>query len=443
MCGGEADLGGLDVSRWRAGRSVESRLFDKEAMPVAREKAGKRRTTSSSSDSSLQAICVSPSVYPGVEFEPREPEAEESGVCTLPSEPSAECCNPKGCTRRGLDSQAVESSDPVKVVCSNEKCPFNQYMHAACFAAFEEHALNCLRGTSRGRSWSEKQRKQNLWTKKGYDLISKFCTCKCGKGTVRRETAPLALETAGAKNKKSSRKKSASFGDKPVSAATVRNGKQHSDSTSSESAVAHMQPFAHRTDYTIFQRLVPKHLVNSYHIKMEDDGYGAGDETRSFVLSSLAFHHTSLVSCVLCETQLPVYDKFPLLDGTFYLSPVQPSQHSLEVESKGNEPNYLSAICLYCLVGVNKVTCTCCSGVWNGNHHQIGTMYTYDVFAAMPCCSHKMCCRSCKAPLDNPTTARYSFTQLSTKFRCSQCGNEDYHYINPLSLFCVEIATKK
>ena len=413
-------------------------------MPVPREKAGKRRTTSSSSDSSLQAICVSPSTHPGVEVESKEPEAEETSLPPQLSEPSVGCCSPKCCTRGEIDSQAVDSSDPIKVVCSNERCPFNQFMHGACFAAFEEHALSCLRGTSRGRGWTDKQRRQNLWSKKGYDLISKFCTCRCGKGTVRKELTPAVGETAAVgKNKKSGRKKSASFGDKPCAAAAVRNGKQHSESTSSESAAGHMQPFAHRTDYSIFQRLVPKHLVNSYHIKMEDDGYGAGDETRSFVLSSLAFHHASLVSCVLCETQLTVYDKFPLLDGTFYLSPVQPSQHSLEVESKGNEPNYLSAICLCCLVGINKVTCTCCSGVWNGNHHQIGTMYTYDVFAAMPCCSHKMCCRSCKAPLDNPATARYSFTQLSTKFRCSQCGSEDYHYINPLSLFCVEIAAKK
>lgn len=416
-------------------------------MPVARERAGKRRTTSSSSDSSLQAICVSPSALIGVESDSKEgPEAEES---RLPSEPSAECCNPKCCNpREQLDGQAAEACDTaVKVVCSNERCPYNQYMHGACFAAFEEYALNCLRGTSRGRSWTDKQRRQNLWTKKGYDLISKVCACRCGKGTIRKETSPLAVQEAasGGKNKKSGRKKSASFGDKPCSnGATLRNGLQHNDSTSSESCAAvHMQPFAHRTDYSVFQRLLPKHLVNSYHIKMEDDGYGAGDETRSFVLSSLAFHHTSLVACVLCGTQLTVYDKFPLLDGTFYLSPVQPSPHSLEVESKGNEPNYLSAICLYCLVGINKVTCTYCSGVWNGNHHQIGTMYTYDVFAAMPCCAHKMRCRGCKAPLENPATARYSFTQLSTKSKCTQCGSEDYHYIHPLNNFCVEVVTKK
>lgn len=415
-------------------------------MPVAREMAGKRRTTSSSSDSSPQATCMSPSTLPGGECDSKQPEAEESGARSQPSEHSAECCSPKCCIFGEVDSQDADTGGPVKVVCSNERCPFNQFMHPTCFAAFEEQALNCLRTASRSRGWSEKQRRQNLWTKKGCELVSKVCGCRCGKGVVRKETAALlAAEPTGGKNKKSGRKKSASFGDKPCTSAATRNGgRQHNDSTSSEGmSAAQMQPFAHRTDYSIFQKLLPKPLVNSYHIKMEDDGYGAGDETRSFVLSSLASHHTSLVCCVLCETQLTVYDKFPLLDGTFYLSPVQPSQHSLEVESKGNEPNYLSAICLCCMVGINKVTCTYCSGVWNGNHHQIGTMYTYDVFAAIPCCQHKMCCRSCKSPLENPITARYSFTQMSTKSKCSQCGSEDYHYIHPLNLFNVEIAPKK
>ena len=63
-------------------------------------------------------------------------------------------------------------------------------------------------------------------------------------------------------------------------------GRANSDSVSSENglvacsappalsgiASSYMKPFVHRTDYTVFEKLVPRHLVNSYHIKMEDDG---------------------------------------------------------------------------------------------------------------------------------------------------------------------------
>lgn len=41
--------------------------------------------------------------------------------------------------------------------------------------------------TGRARSWSEKQRRQNLWTKRGYDLAYRACTCKCNRGHLRKD----------------------------------------------------------------------------------------------------------------------------------------------------------------------------------------------------------------------------------------------------------------
>jgi len=41
--------------------------------------------------------------------------------------------------------------------------------------------------SGRARSWSEKQRRQNLWTKKGYDLAYKACMCKCKRGHLRKD----------------------------------------------------------------------------------------------------------------------------------------------------------------------------------------------------------------------------------------------------------------
>lgn len=242
-------------------------------------------------------------------------------------------------------------------------------------------------------------------------------------------------------DKKKRRKKSTSLSDKsPRDSLRVhsRSGKT-SDSVSSDNgtSASHMQPFAHRTDYSVFDQLVPRQLVNSYHIKMEDDGYAAGDETRSFVLSSLAFHRSSHVSCVLCEDRLVVYDRFPLINGTFYLSPVRPRSTSLEVEGKQDDPMYLSAVCLRCLVGLNTVTCTFCLAQWDGNCHQIGTMYTFDLFAATPCCPSSVLCFHCRQPLFDVTKNTLNFSQLSSQLTCPHCGNKDYHCIKPLARLSV------
>lgn len=364
------------------------------------------------------------------------------------------CCKPKGCLLGCIDPANLDY-ELVRMVCSSDKCQVSPYMHAECFEAYEEQVLSCLRGMSRARSWSEKQCKQNLWTKKGYDLISKFCACRCGHGNLRKDLNHIMpTETAGAVDLASGggekgrrrRKKSLSIGERSSRAATIPQNSRSScnyknnDSLSSDNGSGYMQPFAHRTDYSIFDRLVPRHLVNSYHIKMEDDGYAAGDDTRSFVLSSLAFHRCNEVTCVLCDDSMVVYDRYPLINGTFYLSPLLPKGSSLEVETKGDDPLYLSAICLMCLVGVNRVACCRCGAVWRGHQHQIGTMYSYDLFAATPCCQQRVQCKECRKPLLDVSKLTLSFTQLSSQTNCSNCGTKDYHFIKPVNDFQV---TKK
>lgn len=422
-------------------------------MPVAREKGNRRRTLSSSSDGGqvLQAHTFSP---PKTRYLPGDWEANDtegsdpifkqaSGGDSFPS-----CCTPKGCVQPDLDPSSIDV-DSVKVICSNDKCPYSPFMHSECFSAFEEQLLSCLRGMSRARTWSEKQRRQNLWAKKGWELVYKMSTCRCGKGSLRKDLSytPETGEKLKRKRKRSVNEKST----QPV-APTVnrvpngvqrsrsRSGRHNSDSVSSENgaATSYMQPFAHRTDYSVFHRTVPRHLVNSYHIKMEDDGYGAGDETRSFVLSSLAFHRTSYMDCVLCATKLTVYDQYPLVDGTFYLSPLRPSESSLEVESKGDDLQFLSAVCLGCLVGTNEVTCIYCSRSWNGNFHQIGTLYSYDIFAALPCCPGSVLCLSCDKPVVDHGKIALSFSQLSSQVKCCHCGALDFHFIKPITRFQVK-----
>jgi len=69
-------------------------------------------------------------------------------------------------------------------------------MHGDCFREWESKVLAYLRSSGRARSWSEKQRIQNLWTKKGYDLAFKACDCKCGCGHLRQVLAFIFAASA-------------------------------------------------------------------------------------------------------------------------------------------------------------------------------------------------------------------------------------------------------
>ena len=409
-------------------------------MPVAKEK-GRRRTASSGSDTALQTHLSPPRTkMVGPEWELNDVEGE--GACKS-TDAFPLCCSPKTCLTGDSVDPASPEIESVKVQCSNDKCPYSPWMHQECFVQFEEQMLSCLRGMSRARNWSEKQRRQNLWTKKGYDLIYKLCTCRCGKGTLKKDTSISDESADKLKRKRRRSNEKVSFTNQVpngvVRPGRMRSGRNNSDSVSSENGTPYMQPFIHRTGYTIFEKLVPRHLVNSYHIKMEDDGYGAGDDTRSFVLSSLAFHRTNQVLCVLCRCKLNVYDQFPLIDGTFYLSPLKANVRAYEVESKTDDPLFLSAICLKCLVGINKITCNFCSTKWSGNAHQIGTMYNYDLFASFPCCKASTECNKCKHPLLEPSNVTLSFSQLSQPLKCPHCSTNDYHFVKPITRFTVKI----
>lgn len=50
-----------------------------------------------------------------------------------------------------------------------------------------------------------------------------------------------------------------------------------------------------------------------------------------FVLSSLAAHKKTHIACILCKDMMMVYDRYPLVDGTFFLTPIQHSKDCIEV----------------------------------------------------------------------------------------------------------------
>lgn len=121
-----------------------------------------------------------------------DPEAIENHDANL-----TRCCVPTGeCLRANNPNNNSNNADminlddlrdAVKVTCNNDHCNVGQYMHRECFDAWEQTVLTYLKSCGRARSWSERQRHQNLWTKKGYDLAFKACGCKCGRGHLKKD----------------------------------------------------------------------------------------------------------------------------------------------------------------------------------------------------------------------------------------------------------------
>ncbi|KAI1294602.1 Headcase -like protein [Halotydeus destructor] len=439
---------------------------------------------------------------------------------------TTKCCSPDGCDT-GSPIKMEDLHDVVKVICNNDQCQEGRYMHKSCFESWEESVLTFLRSCGRARSWSEKQRHQNLWTKKGYDLAFKACGCKCTKGHLRKDLdwlPPAAVKGDEAKKKKKGKKSvnqkpvltivtSAKPATKPLvvhdvsppNGHAVHHGQRHNSISSTGSSTglgrnrtssmsstgsansggtspifgsetpspdiqtssikklllgtdchldnsnhhshnhhgvtATPRPvrerqssgsiFSRRSDYSNFNSL-PKHKINSYHIKMEDDS--TQDDTRNFLLAAFSSCKVNRTQCVLCQSTLPIFDRYPLIDGTFFLSPRQHSKSSLPVKH-GGRGHFLNAVCMGCLEGWNmKIKCRGCKNSWNGSHLVLGTMYTYDIFAAVPCCVERLRCNSCQHLVISPERRLQFFSDYSHSMACGHCKTLDHHFVKPLAL---------
>lgn len=69
------------------------------------------------------------------------------------------------------------------------------------------------------------------------------------------------------------------------------------------------QTFPNRTDFSAFKTMLPKHLVNSFHIKVEDEYYSGRDEIKAFILSTFAKLKSSNTRCILCKHNLTVFNR--------------------------------------------------------------------------------------------------------------------------------------
>lgn len=495
-----------------------------------------------------------------------------------------QCCVPTGCADDPIDT--TDPYDAVRVVCNNDACTEGNWMHKDCFTMWEQSVLSYLRSCGRARSWSEKQRLQNLWTKKGYDLAYKACDCRCGRGHLRKDlnyvpapandnarkvrknkkkndkpmpvvstnhkgghnsvVAPQhnhtvdnhshhlqqsqSVENGVKAHKKESttthpstdisntkrRGSDNTINNNPTTNSTTVNtngvikirsrnnstdqnehiegdvldsdvhmtvytgnplmlpngalrlrtnsvsstgsiGSQASSSGSIPSSAGSMSPvpsspvsgtiflkgkklesfdhpnqagiFRHRQDLSAFSSL-PRSKQNPYNIHIED--VQEDEDTRNFVLSNLTNKRMTALRCVLCKTQLPVFDRFPLIDGTMFLSPQAYDQFVVQVIWEGRI-QFLNAVCICCLEGASEAKCAACKTRWDGSSFVVGTMYTYDIFAAMPCCQKRLTCKHCRRAVIDVSVGLYYFSQYSRMIICPYCKANDYHFIRSLN----------
>jgi hypothetical protein len=221
--------------------------------------------------------------------------------------------------------------------------------------------------------------------------------------------------------------------------------------------------FQKRDDWSIINKL-PVNKQNTIHMRLEDEGPFGNDEIRCFVLSHFSSLGIKELSCVFCDCNLIIYDRFPLIDGTLFLSPFiydskkaistqlpnktlqqnsQIQQYQTHKQSdvylQKEKSQYIYAICLKCLMQEkdHEIKCKNCSKSWQtmgGNSLQIGTLYKYDIFAAFPCCQSRLNCNNCKSHIMNiDSDTVHFFSSYTDEKECEVCKKKDYHFIKPLN----------
>lgn len=180
----------------------------------------------------------------------------------------------------------------------------------------------------------------------------------------------------------------------------------------------------------VFDRLKPSKR-NGFHVRTEDDGPYGNDETRCFVLAQFSAMRVRALRCVMCDDEMVVYDRFPLVDGTLFMSPVNYGKNAISVQQGSHQ--YVYGVCLSCLNGDNEIRCRLCARVWCADAVQIGTLYKYDVFAAAQCCEARSMCAKCGRCVARRENRDMFFSTYSDECECGWCRAKAHHYIKPLN----------
>lgn len=195
--------------------------------------------------------------------------------------------------------------------------------------------------------------------------------------------------------------------------------------------------FHRREDWSIISK-VPINKQNTIDIRLEDEGPYGNDETRCFVLSHFSSMGVKDLSCIVCGCELLICDRFPLIDGTLFVSPFLYDEQRTVPALISNKKKYIYSICLKCLDGSTKgheIKCKFCHKSWtHGRSLQIGTLYKFDIFAATPCCQTRIVCKCCKKPLTDLASGGLPyFSMYSEQIECEHCKTNDLHFIKPFN----------
>jgi hypothetical protein len=76
---------------------------------------------------------------------------------------------------------------------------------------------------------------------------------------------------------------------------------------------------------------------------------GQGEDLRKFILPALSASHRNVVNCALCHRALPVFEQFPMVDETLFLSPSRHDEIEYDVpchlQGRGVDSPCLLSIC--------------------------------------------------------------------------------------------------
>lgn len=196
--------------------------------------------------------------------------------------------------------------------------------------------------------------------------------------------------------------------------------------------------FQRRDDWSILYKL-PINKQNTIHIRVEDEGPYGNDETRCFVLSHFSSLNIKELNCIFCDCAMPIFDRFPLVDGTLFVSSFMYDKARSIASIVGHKQQYINAVCLKCMMTEpdHEIKCVHCGKLWQdcgGKAFQLGTLYKFDLFAALPCCQKRLTCLSCDQillPFDQVNDLYYSW--FSEEKQCPNCKIRAAHFIKPLS----------
>jgi len=196
--------------------------------------------------------------------------------------------------------------------------------------------------------------------------------------------------------------------------------------------------FKKRKDLRVLKLALSSERFREVAVKFGDGDEG-GREISESVHRTLRRAKTSQVSCVNCKTGCQVYENFPIVDGTLFLTPVPRSTQCIRFVEKSpttsKAERFLGFICVGCMEG-KMLTCSSCNVAWNGSFFQVGTMYSYDILSATPCCERAVACNKCTRPVIDMSKGEAHnlyFSNFSAKTTCPHCREDDFHFIKPLS----------